>query len=218
MTISSNTIVRDGMPFIGKVLTQVAPYMEEMIITISEKSTDGTLTEIKKIQELYPNKVILNTENVASPGELTSVRNEQVKLTKSDWILFLDDDDYWPKDQLELCLAELDKDPNVLAYSVNPYQLIDMEHYDRSWIHKYFSKFLRREGLRYIKPWPRDLPADKDNKPLYHKWHPQVKNLPYKFYHLSYLKNKSFRTEEWAKDFKFKIGKSEKLPKCIEVI
>lgn len=200
---SSNTIVKNGMPFIGKVLEQVEPYMEEMIIHLSIKSNDGTKEVLEEMAKKYP-KIKLFEENVSSPAQLTEIRNKQVEMTKSDWILFLDDDDYWPKDQLELCLKELDKDPKVLSYSVNPYQLVDWEHEDISWAgKKYFAKFLRREGLRYIYPWPRDLPADKHGRPVYWKTHPQAKTLPYKFYHLALIKGHSFRSEGWAGKFAY---------------
>lgn len=205
------------MPFIGKVLEQVAPFMEQMIITLSAKSSDGTFEELKRIKAKYPDKIVWDFENVSSPGELTDIRNQQVQKTKSDWILFLDDDDYWSSDQLELCLSELDKDPNILAYSVNPYQLTDWEHYDTSWNGKSFSKFLRKEGLRFVYPWPRDMPADKNGKLLYWKTNPQVKCLPYKFYHLSYLKPDSFRKENWAGSFRFKYGRTEKLEKPLKI-
>ena len=208
-SITSHTIVKNGKPFIGKVLNQVAPYMDRMIIHLSCKSTDRTLDDIRRIVGQNPGKVKLRFENVKKPGELTEIRKEQVKETTTKWILFLDDDDYWPHDQLELCLKELGKDEETLAYSVNPYQLVDMEHYDHGWRKKSFSKFLRKEGLTYIKPWPKDLPADKDEKPLYWKTHPKVKTLPYKFYHLSYLKDGSFREEDWASS---KYGYKNRIP------
>lgn len=215
--ITSNTICKNGMPFIGKVLEQVEPYMEEMIIHLSAKSNDGTRKVLQDLAEKYP-KIKLFEENVAIPAQLTEIRNRQVKMTKSDWILFLDDDDYWPKDQFELCLNELDKDPNVLSYSVNPYQLVDFENEDMSWKgKKYFAKFLRREGLRYIFPWPRDLPADKDNVPLYWKTHPQAKTLPYRFYHLALMKDHSFRSEEWAKKFVYPQRKLLKLKEPLKI-
>lgn len=217
MTIASNTIVKNGMPFIGKVLSQVAPYMDEMVITMSCESTDGTLEELRKIADLYLGKVKLIFEDVSSPGELTEVRNQQLKVTACEWILFLDDDDFWPQEELEKCLAELGKDQETLAYSVSPYQLIDFSTYDASWKNKSFSKFLRREGLQYIRPWPRDLPADAEGKPLYWKTHSKVKTLPYRFYHLSYLKSSSFREEEWAKAFRQKIGRAEKLEKPLKI-
>ena len=206
------------MPFIGKVLEQVEPYMEEMLITISAKSSDETWKVIEDFKIKYGNKIRIFTENVEEPSHLTGIRNEQVKDTNSDWILFLDDDDYWAKDQLELCLAELDKDPEMLGYAVSPYQLVDFEHYDDYWLQKkFFTKFLRQKGLQYIKPWPRDLPADKNASKIYWKTHPKCKVLPYHYYHLSALKDSSFRNEEWAKKFTDKKGNIIKLDKPLKI-
>lgn len=217
-SISSNTIVKNGMPYIGKVLEQVAPYMEKMIVHLSVKSDDGTVEELKRIYDLFPNKLIIYPENVSKPGDLTAVRNEQVSKTNSDWILFLDDDDYWPKDQLELCLAELDKDKEVLSYSVNPYQLIDFKTHDKSWEgKKFFAKFLRKRGLRYIGDWPKDMPCDEWGKMVYWKTHPQARTLPYRFYHLALIKGHSFRSEEWANNYIYKQGQAVKLDKPLVI-
>ena len=198
--ISSNTIVKNGMPFIGKVLRQVAPLVDELIITISEKSEDETIKEVSRVFEDFPGKVFVDFENVTLPAELTQVEQAQVDRSKGDWILFLSDDDYWPTEELRGCLNELDKDKNILAYDVSPYQLMNEFQHDTRWRgHKWFSKFLRREGLRYIKDWPEELPADKDGNPLYWRTHKQVKHFPYYFYHLALLKDYSFRTEPWMK-------------------
>ena len=218
-TITSNTLVMNGMPFIGKVLKRVAPYMDEMVICISESSNDGTEEEIKKELKDYWNKVIWMTENVKSPGELTEIENDMVKKSKGDWILFLSDDDYWPQDQLEKCI-DLLEDPEILTYSVSPYQLIDWEHYDSSWGNKSFSKFLKNDNLSFVKPWPRELPVDKDKNPLYWRTHIKVKRLPfpeYHFYHLSYMKNWSFRNDDWSINFRHKIGQSIKLEKPLKI-
>lgn len=221
MTISSNTIVKNGMPFIGRVLQQVEPYMDKMFITVSEKCIDQTMNVVETFQNTHGDKVIVDTENVKRPDELTHIQQMQLDQSDTDWILFMSDDDFWPRDQLKKVLDLLGTDENILAYSVSPYQLIDYEHYDESWKIKSFSKFFRREGARYIKNWPRELIADKNNAPLYWRKHPQVKKLPwpeYYFYHLSYMKNHSFRNEEWATSFRINKGNALKLPESFSVI
>jgi glycosyltransferase involved in cell wall biosynthesis len=215
MKITSTTIVKNGMPFIGKILEQAEPLMDEMIITISEKSTDGSILEVEMFRQKHPDKVFVNTENVIAPSHLTGVRNDQVKKSHGDWILMLDDDDYWPQDQLQLCIEELDKDPEVLCYAVNPYQLIDYENHDASWSKKFFSKFIRRDGLTFKYPWPRELPIDSNGVKLYWKDNPKVKKLPYRFYHLSHIKGGSFRKESWGKKYEDKIGIIQKLPQKV---
>src|SRR3990167_8904436 len=51
MTITSHTIVRNGMPFIIPVLKAVSPLMTKMFITISEKSDDGTKEAILALND-----------------------------------------------------------------------------------------------------------------------------------------------------------------------
>lgn len=213
MKIASHTIVKQGMPFIGKVLRQVAPFMDKMFVSVSQFSDDGTKEEVMRVIEENPGKIEFMEDGYSNPSDLTKLRQFQADRTVQDWILFLDDDDYWPADQLELCLKEIEKNDGTLAYSVNPYQLIDDWHYDASWYHKSFSKFLKKtDGFHYRGDWPRDLPCDDDGKPLYWKTHKQVKTLPYKFYHLALLKTHSFRHEDWAKDkFSYKVGSVAKL-------
>lgn len=218
MTITSNTLVRNGMPFIGKVLRQVAPFMDEMVICISKSSNDGTKEEIMKVMAPYQGKIVWMTEDVKNKGDLTEVENDMVRKSTSDWVLFLSDDDYWPQDQLRLCLSELKKDPTILAYSVAPYQLIDLGHYDPTWDKKSFSKFLRNEELNFKGPWPKDMPFS-GNTSLYHGHSPQVvKKLSYRFYHLSYMKETSFRKEEWVPErWRFNFGKGVEMPHKVEL-
>ena len=220
-TISSNTIVKNGMPFIGRVLKQVEPYMDKMFITVSEKCIDQTMNVVETFHNTHGDKVIVDTENVSRPDELTHIQQMQLDQSDTDWILFMSDDDFWPREQLKKVLDLLGTDKNILAYSISPYQLLDYEHYDESWHIKSFSKFFRREGARYIKNWPRELIADKNNAPLYWRKHPQVKKLPfpdYHFYHLSYIKDHSFRSEDWATSFRINKGSPLKLPKPFSII
>ncbi len=218
--ITSNTIVRDGMPFIGKVLEQVAPLVDKMVITLSEKSNDGTKDKILNILASYPEKIVLLYENVASRSLLTAERNRQLEYSNYEWVMLLDDDDYWEREQLEKCIAELPKDPKILACAVNPYQLLDKETHNNFWKRKWFSKFLRKTPrLHFIHPFPRDLPAS-DNEILYHKTSKNVIFLPYKFYHLSELKSNSFRKlGDWSKEFDNRDNlRPKKLPKPVDFL
>ena len=92
-SISSNTIVKNGMPYIGKVLEQVEPYMQEMFITYSVNSDIETKKVVWAFAEKYGDKVILEVENISRPGDLTKVQPVQLDKTTIDWILFMSDDD-----------------------------------------------------------------------------------------------------------------------------
>ena len=208
MTITSHTIVRNGMPFIIPVLKAVSPLMTKMFITISEKSDDGTKEAILALNDP---KIEIEYENVAKPGDLTYERQKQVNKTDTEWILFLDDDDYWDQYELDKAIHELDSDVDGLA--VNPYQLIDKENYDSSWWNKWFTKFFRNENINYRGPWPNDW-IYKGDEILYWKKNPRIKKVPYRFFHLANVKPHSFRKDELT-NYKYNIGQAALLDRSL---
>lgn len=209
--IYSNTIVRNGKPFIEPVLRRVEPFVDGMIVTVSHKSTDGTIDILEKLENEFPKKIQLSYEDVPHPGLLTEVRQSQLNYVPlNSWVLFLDDDDWWPEESLEDMKMYLDLD--VDGYGVMPWQLMSPTMYDGNWKNKYFTKFFKKtEGVHYERPWPRDL-IFKGTEMLYWKTNPRVPKVPIKFFHLSYLKNHSFRSEDWAKEFSFTLGNPTPLP------
>ena len=211
MNFCSHTLVRQGMPFISLVLRQVIPYANRCLITISEKSDSETQKSIILLRKEFPGKIEVEFENVAKPGDLTFERQKQVARTTEDWILFLDDDDYWPRSSIVKMLSLLDS--GFDAFAINPFQVIDQNSHDSSWRYRWFTKWLRNQpGLTYKGAWPKDLPYLND-KILFHRKNKMVKALPdIKFFHLSNIKNHSFRNEEWAKGFKKNIGGPIKIP------
>lgn len=197
ISVVSHTIVRNGMPFIDLVLRQVEPYMNRMLITVSEKSTDSTLAALRDLEKDFPKKVRIDFENVSDPSELTMVRQNQVDNSYEDWILFLDDDDWWPKENLDGMMRLIKED--IDAYAVSPIQVIDQNYYDKHWYeHKFFTKWFRNKDITYINPWPRDSIL-MNGKELYWKKNLRTRRLYGLYLHLSGIKPNSFRNEEWSK-------------------
>ena len=207
MKICSHTLVKNGMPFIGLVLRQAIPFVARCLITVSEKSDDGTLGILKELQLEYPHKIFIDFEAVNSPRELTKERQKQVDKTTEDWIWFLDDDDYWPIGYITNIVEFLDNCDNEFdALAVNPYQVLTELQHDWDWRHRWFTKFFRNDArINYRNPWPRDLIYLGDEV-LYWKKNPRVKRIGTRFFHLSYIKQHSFRDEVWAAEFAHKVG------------
>lgn len=193
------------MPFIEPVLRNVEPFVDKMFVTISEKSNDGTRDVLANLQSELKGKLVVFTENVIFPAELTKVRQDQLdKTPMGAWVLFLDADDWWPKDQLQLADMYLGGDIDGLA--VNPFQIFNSELYDSSWNKKWFTKFFKKsENTHYSRPWPRDLIFN-GTEMLYWKTNPRVPRVPLKFFHLSHLMKWRFRDEKWAKEFAVQTG------------
>lgn len=198
ISICSHTLVRDGMPFIAAVIRQVIPLMNRCLITVSEKSKDGTLSALRSLEKEYPDKIRISFENVTLPGLLTAERQKQVDQTYEDWILFLDDDDYWPSESLTEILPML-SDPTIDALAPSPIQVIDNNYYDKHWYeHKFFTKWFRNKDIHYVHPWPHDLIHSGEDD-LYWKHNSRTRRLYGKYFHLSAVKNSSFRGEAWTK-------------------
>jgi hypothetical protein len=198
-TVCSHTLVKNGMPFIGLVLRKVVPYMDRCIITISEKADKDTFNEVESFKKDFGSKVTLLTENVSKPDELTNERQKMLDMTGEDWVLFLDDDDYWPDESIKMIQSFISLNNYVDGLAFNPIQLIDKAFHDWGWRYKWFTKwFPNVEGLHYIRPWPQDILMINE-RPLYWRQNPMVLRMPVHFFHLSHIKEHSFRNECWAK-------------------
>jgi glycosyltransferase involved in cell wall biosynthesis len=205
------------MPFIEPVLRNAEPFMDRMLVTISEKSDDGTLGVLRGLEREFKNKLRIDFENVPFKGALTAERQKQIQKTSEDWVLFLDDDDWWPKESLEEMVKLINKGKEVDAYAVSPYQVVSEKYYDHRWYdEKFFTKWFKNEGINYRYLWPKDL-IFKEKAMLYWKRNPRVIPLKGKYLHLAWVKDGSFREEDWTKGrFKEKVKNSQEYPDDIQ--
>ena len=84
------------------------------IIVIDDGSTDGTYELIKKS---YSSSQI-SIEKQINNG-VSSARNKGVKLANGDWIAFLDSDDEWFENKLELQVREIKKSKTFMICHTN---------------------------------------------------------------------------------------------------
>ena len=84
------------------------------IIVIDDGSIDGTYELIK---QSYSSSQI-SIEKQINNG-VSSARNKGVKLANGDWIAFLDSDDEWLENKLELQVREIKKSKNFLICHTN---------------------------------------------------------------------------------------------------
>lgn len=212
--IYSHTLARNSLPFIEPVLRNVEPFVEQMFVTVSEKSNDGTKEVLANLQSEWKGKLVIDTENVSNPGELTKERQKQLNKTpRGAWVLFLDDDDMWFKNELEYMTELINRNEDVDGYSIMPYQVVNSRYFDNSWKNKYFLKwFKNQDGVHYRHPWPRDL-IYKNDELMYWKKNPRVPRNAARFFHLSHIKSWSFRNEKWALQYQGKLGNLAPYPK-----
>ena len=125
VSICSHTVVRDGAEFIKPVLEQVLPYVTRALISIDERSSDGTVDIIKKLQKEHDNMEVSFFKHDDCEGVgLTTEKNEHIKRTTEKWVWHLDDDEYWPTDQIEGLMARLKRaKDDERGFAVRPHAL-----------------------------------------------------------------------------------------------
>ena len=89
---------------VQSVLGQNYPAIE--LIIVDDGSTDGT----KKVVDHIQYDVRYFYQNNEGPA---AARNRGIRDVSGDFIAFVDADDLWPEDNLQLLMAEFEKDPDL---------------------------------------------------------------------------------------------------------
>jgi glycosyltransferase involved in cell wall biosynthesis len=84
-------------------------YTPYEVIVIDDGSTDAT-SQIKKD---FPNIIYIYQEN----SGVSSARNHGIKVASSEWIAFLDSDDEWLKEKLEMQVLFHEKNKVLMSYT-----------------------------------------------------------------------------------------------------
>ena len=100
--------------FIGKALESVIDqtYKNWEVIVIDNNSTDDTDKVINQYNDPRIKYLKINND-----GVIAKSRNLGIKEAKGDWIAFLDSDDWWTKDKLEVCFSKITKDVDFIYHA-----------------------------------------------------------------------------------------------------
>ena len=100
--------------FISKALESVInqTYKNWEAIIIDNNSTDNTDKVINQYND--PRIKYLKIDN---NGVIAKSRNLGINEAKAEWIAFLDSDDWWTKDKLEVCLSKIDKNIDFIYHA-----------------------------------------------------------------------------------------------------
>ena len=129
--------------FIGKALESVIDqtYKNWEAIVIDNNSTDDTNKVINQYNDPRIKYLKINND-----GVIAKSRNLGIKEAKGEWIAFLDSDDWWTKDKLEVCLSKIGKN-------------VDFIHHATEYVIKSKSFFKKKiiKGREFKKPILNDL-------------------------------------------------------------
>jgi glycosyltransferase involved in cell wall biosynthesis len=129
--------------FIGKALQSIIDqtYKNWETIVIDNNSTDDTDKVINQYNDPRIKYLKINND-----GVIAKSRNLGIKEAKGEWIAFLDSDDWWTKDKLEVCLSKICKN-------------VDFIHHATEYVNKSKSFLTKKiiKGREFKKPILNDL-------------------------------------------------------------
>lgn len=100
--LTVHTIVKNEQQWIWYAIKSVIDYAHEIII-FDTGSTDKTPSILKQLAEEYPDKITLELFENFPESDIAVLRQKQIEMTRTDWILILDGDEIW--DQLNILNA-----------------------------------------------------------------------------------------------------------------
>ena len=100
--------------FISKALKSVIyqTYKNWEAIIIDNESVDETYKLVNDF-----NDPRIKYFKISNDGVIAKSRNLGIKEAKGDWIAFLDSDDWWTKDKLEVCLSKIVKNVDFIHHA-----------------------------------------------------------------------------------------------------
>ena len=115
--ITVHTIVKNEDQFIKPALLAIESFPEiKKILVYDTGSTDKTISEIESIKST---KIQIEIKNKVNRQQLIALRNQQIKITKTPWILLVDGDEIWPKKNLKKLIQSIKSAPKETIALVN---------------------------------------------------------------------------------------------------
>ena len=101
--------------FLGKALESVISqtYSNWEAIVIDNQSTDQTNQVIDTFKDPR-----IKYFKIFNNGIIAKSRNLGINVAKGEWIAFLDSDDWWRKDKLEICFKNIDQKINFIYHDL----------------------------------------------------------------------------------------------------
>ena len=138
--ITTHTIVKNEQNWIKPALMSVIDQVDRMLVW-DTGSTDST---VKIIRSIHSPKIEFKECGSVNRQGLVKLRNEQIQITKTDWLMILDGDEIWPKNNLIQLIKAIEKaKPGTIALVNRTKNCVgDLHHF-----------LPESKGLYQIGPW-----------------------------------------------------------------
>jgi glycosyltransferase involved in cell wall biosynthesis len=129
-SITVHCVIRNEERFAWYAINSVLPYVDTVLV-YDTGSTDRTREVVKSIKSP---KLVFKECGEVSKQEFFKLRQKQIEITKTDWILVLDGDEIWPEAAIKTLVAYLKSAPkNITSVAVYFDNFVnDVFHYQPS--------------------------------------------------------------------------------------
>ncbi|OGH88673.1 MAG: hypothetical protein A3J93_01085 [Candidatus Magasanikbacteria bacterium RIFOXYC2_FULL_42_28] len=144
-TITAHCIIKNEENFVGFAIRSVIDYVDKVLV-FDTGSTDETVSIVKKITEEFPNKIVLEEKGECDKTKHSTLRQEMLEKTKTDWFMLLDGDEVWTKRGIEEAVVVLNGVDECINWLASPYYLCVGDVYHTYYKEK-FDVFYNRTGF-----------------------------------------------------------------------
>src|SRR5258708_27072684 len=106
--ISAQVLIKNEENFIWYSVISVIDYIDEILIW-DTGSTDSTKEIIKEIIKKYPRKIKYKEIGEVDKNKYSSVRQQMLDETKSDWVFILDGDEIYFESSIRRIVSEIER-------------------------------------------------------------------------------------------------------------
>lgn len=217
MKISANCVIKNEDLWVLYAIQSVIDYVDEIIIT-DTGSSDHT---IEILNSLDSKKIKLFKTTINSPEEFTTIRQKQLELSSSDWIMIVDGDEIWTKESIESSIQLIKNQDINIDYLINKYHNLvgDIYHYLpesaskyklKNRIGPYTIRFFKKDikGLRWGNPYGSEGLFTSNNLPIQDNDTLSFANVDSPYLHCTHLKRSTKSGEVFmrGKKYKYEIG------------
>lgn len=159
-----HTLVKNEERYLWYAVMSVIDCVDKVLIW-DTGSTDKTVEITKRLQKKYPRKIEFKEIGEVNIDKFTSIRQQMLDETKSDWVFILDGDEVWWDNSIKRIVDTIQKQGDKLETIVNPYYNIvgDIYHYQEKKAGRY--KIDEKVGHNTIRAMNRKIPGLHLEKP-----------------------------------------------------
>ncbi len=117
--IWAHVLVKNEDRYLWFAIKSVIDVVDKLMIW-DTGSTDETVAIIQALQKEYPRKIEFKEKGEQTAEGLSTLRQEMLAQTQSNWFMLLDGDEIWWKDSLDQVVKAIEQSDNSLYAIVSP--------------------------------------------------------------------------------------------------